>query len=287
MQLNPGRFNAHLQKMGQTFLWRRAYACPCRTASSGAARQDCPRCSGKGQIWADPIKCVAGVAGQKTQVQWAQFGIFMNGDVVVSIPENSAMYEMGQFDRAVMENSSDRFSLQLTRGRDRLNGPVTTIDRVFWLNQANDIIEGGIPAISSEGQLTWTTGAPPPGQQYSVSGTRLSEYFCWGPLPSDRNMHHGARLPRGTSSIRFVQPLAASHRFAECLLRKRLHFFNHAFDNPQSWLCWDDPTALPFLHDAECDVATPALFAIRRWRSESVHAGVMILPFSVEFHAGG
>lgn len=198
MQLNPGAFNAFLAGIGQQVKWRRSYACPCITKNSGAAKPNCPLCSGKGRIWDAAVDGVVGIAGQKTQLQWAQFGMWENGDAVLTVPENSPVYNAGQFDRIQMMNSTDPFSLSLTRGQnDKLRMPVEAVNRVFWLNPAGTaIVEGGLPTVAADGTLTWAAGEPPPGVTYSINGTRYSEYFIFQNYLSDRNEHSGARLPK-------------------------------------------------------------------------------------------
>lgn len=207
MRLNPAAFNAHLNFIGQRFTWRKADRCPCRNPHSGAAKPGCPQCGGKGVLWAAAVPTVAGMAGQGVQRQWAQFGQWQNGDAVVTIPSDSPMYAMGEFDRAVMLDSTDYFSLQLTRGdsQERIHEPVEKVARVFWLDGAGALVEGAVfPAIGADGTLTWPAdGAPPLGTTYTIGGTRYSEYFCWGPFPSDRNEHSGARLPKRVVLRRF------------------------------------------------------------------------------------
>lgn len=196
MRFSPAKFNRHLDHIGQTFSWRKASTCPCVNPLSGAARPGCPHCDGKRIIWAAAVDGKAGVAGQKTQREWAQFGLYQGGDVVLTIQESSPLYAMGQFDRVVMLNSTDSFSLPLVRGQnDRIQGQVQQITRVFWID-GDDIVDGPLPDLTTGGVLSWTIGGPPAGQQYTVDGIRNSEYFCFGPYPSDRMMHHGARLPR-------------------------------------------------------------------------------------------
>jgi hypothetical protein len=138
------------------------------------------------------------VASQATVKKYAQFGLWQSGDALFSIPENSAMYNAGRFDRMTMLNSTDRFDLGLVRGsNDKVLLPVEKFERVFWLDiDGFAIIEGGLPTVDLNGVLTWAAGEPPAGRQYSISGTRYSEYFVWEQLPSDRGEHHGARLPR-------------------------------------------------------------------------------------------
>lgn len=198
MRLSPAAFNRHLDHMGQKVFWRKAFACPCRNPNSGAADARCPHCGGKGQMWSAGADGVVGITGSKTQREWAQFGTYESGDSVVSIPENSPLYQMGQFDRVALLNASEQFSLPLVHGAptERLAGRIEAVSRVFWLDDKKEIVEGGIPVVDESGALSWAIGAPPAGRQYTVSGSRYLEYFVFGPFPSNRNMHQGARLPR-------------------------------------------------------------------------------------------
>lgn len=197
MQLQPSAFNAFLAGIGQGYTWRKSYACPCVNPISGAAKKNCPHCSGRGRIWDAGKPGVAGMAGSKTQREWAQFGVWESGDVVVTIPENTPIYEIGQYDRMTATNSTEQFSMPLIRGEnDRLHFQAQEISRVFWINDAGAIVDGGIPAVSATGVLSWSSGEPPDGQQYSINGKRFLEYYCWGQFPSNRNEHQGARLPK-------------------------------------------------------------------------------------------
>ena len=198
MRLSPGKFNTHLAKLGQNFSWRRAYACPCISPHSNAAKATCPLCKGKGRMWSTAVSGVAGIAGQAIQTAWAQFGTAESGDVVLTIPSDSPLYPMGQFDRVVMSDSSQPFSIVLTRGmNDVMRYPVVNIDRVYWLNPAGTaVVEGGIPTASSAGVLTWVSGEPPVGTQYNITGRQRPEFFAYQDFPRDRAHHSGAPLPR-------------------------------------------------------------------------------------------
>jgi hypothetical protein len=207
MRLNPKAFDAWLGgNIGQSFLWRKAYRCPCVNLNSGAATPGCPQCGGKSWLWtATATPGSAGMSGQQIQMRWAQMGLWEDGDAVVTIHESSPLYEMGQFDRVTMLNSTDYFSLPLVHGgsEEKLFEPIEKITRVFWLDVNKNIVEGGIPMVNSDGTLTWSSGAPPSGTTYSITGTRYSQYFCWGRYPSDRNEHFGARLPKRVVLRRF------------------------------------------------------------------------------------
>lgn len=199
--LNPAAFDAFLGgNIGQNFTWSKGYRCPCFNQQSGAASPTCAVCAGAGVIWDKPLPAPAGVANQKVQREWANFGQWANGDVVVTIPQMSALYNAGEFDRVTMLNATENFSINLTRGTalERIHKQVTKFLRVFWLDANQNIVEGqAVPTIGPKGVLTWpNTGAPPAGAKYSINGTALVEYFVWGNFPQNRNEHFGERLPK-------------------------------------------------------------------------------------------
>jgi hypothetical protein len=146
------------------------------------------------------------MAAQQIQLRWAQFGQWQDGDAVVTIPENSPLYNAGQFDRVVMLNATSYFSLPLTRGdpQEKIHEPVEKITRVFWLANGALVEGAAFPTVNADGSLTWPgIGAPPIGSQYTIGGTKFGEYFVWGPYPSNRNEHLGARLPKRVVLRRF------------------------------------------------------------------------------------
>lgn len=198
MYLNPAKFNAHIRHMGQDVSWRKAYVCPCKSADSGASDPKCPNCAGKGQLWNAAAVGVVGVTGSKVQKEWAQFGNYESGDTVVTIGSDSPLYRMGQFDRVTLLNAPEEFSVALIHGAntERLIGKIVSVDRVFWLNEQKAIVEGGTPTVDEDGRLAWATGEPAVGAQFTISGVKLQEFFCWGQFPSNRNEHQGALLPK-------------------------------------------------------------------------------------------
>lgn len=201
MRFSRTAFNRHLNNIGQRVLWRASYACPCVNRNSGAPDPKCPLCTGVGRVWDGAVETVVGVASQKTQERWAKLGMYEVGDMVLSIPENSPMWDRGgQFDRVTSLNGLDGFSEVLTRGApsEKLRFQVNTITRVFWRNPQDPrlMVEGGIPTVDEQGRLTWSANEPPPGVTYSITGDRFSEYFMIDGFPSDRNQHSGMRLPK-------------------------------------------------------------------------------------------
>jgi hypothetical protein len=210
MRLNPSAFNAFLSgNIGQDVLWRPNTMCPCVNPASGAANKKCPRCAGKGRLWSTGVPAKVGVQRQAINEKRAQAFNWEMGDAMLSVDESSPMYDAGQFDRITMLNSIDRFSLVLTRGAptERLYMQVVSVDRVYWYTGpggTGSLVDGGAPTIDpADGSLTWGVGAPPAGAQYSITGTRYSEYFVYLDLPSDRNEHFGARLPKRIICKRF------------------------------------------------------------------------------------
>lgn len=204
MRLNPTRFNAFLNNLGQHVTWQQAFACPCTNPYSGAAQASCPVCNGQGRAWNAPVAALVALAGQKVQRAWAQFGVYESGDVVVTIPSDSPVYAIGAFDRVIFQDSSTPFSLVLKRGeQDVLKFPVVSISRVFWLDAAGAVMDGGIPSVNADGSLTWSAGEPPAGQQYSISGRKRPEYYAFNDFPQDRQHHQGEDLPRRLVLRRF------------------------------------------------------------------------------------
>lgn len=194
--LSASRFNAMLNRMGQLIAWRRANDCPCRDPYSGAADTHCPNCSGKGVIWEAPVNGKAAVAGQKVQQNWAKMGEYQSGDQVLVLPSDSPLYELGKFDRLTMLQSSTPFStVRLHDGSDRLTFEVASVSRVFWLD-SNNVVDGGIPTVDADGLLTWASGEPPAGVQYTVTGRKRPEYYIFTEIPQDRAHYSGEQLPR-------------------------------------------------------------------------------------------
>lgn len=204
MQLDPASFNAFLGQIGQDFSWRKAYVCPCVSPATNAPSLTCPYCSGKGFMWNDAITGVAGVPSQKVQREFAKMGQWETGDMMLSVPSDSPLYDMGERDRVQMLNGDDPFSINLRHGfNDKLPWPIKVIGRVFWITNTG-IVEGSIPAQQTDGSLVFgSTGAPPSGAYYSVSGKKYSEYFVFRDFPSDRGHHHGKKLPLKVQLRRF------------------------------------------------------------------------------------
>ncbi|NPT44347.1 hypothetical protein GNZ12_24155 [Paraburkholderia sp. 1N] len=205
MQFSPQAFNQFLGpngNIGQQYAWYQSFACPCVDPHSGAANPSCPLCIGRGRQYAAPVNGVAGIAGQRAQREWAQFGVYEQGDLVITIPSASPVYAMGQFDRVTALNTQQVFSLVLTSG-DPLERLWTTtsvigVTRVFWLTpDGTAVVEGGIPTVNADGTLAWPNGGEPPaGAQYTITGTKMLDYYAFGMFPTNRNFQQGLALPR-------------------------------------------------------------------------------------------
>jgi hypothetical protein len=160
--------------------------------------------AGVGVIWDGPVDAMVALAGQKVQRGWAQFGFYEQGDVVLTLQSDSPAYDMGERDRVVFVQSSMPFSVVRTNtGAQKLEFPVATIESVLWLDGAGVRVDGALPAVAADGTLTWASGAPPADTQYSITGRKRPEYFCWGDFPQDRAHHGGLPLPRRVVLRRF------------------------------------------------------------------------------------
>lgn len=203
MQLDPNAFNGLLNFLGQMFAWRKAFVCPCVSPSTNAPQPSCLHCHGKGFLWTAAVQGTAGVPSQKVQREFAKLGQWESGDMMLTIGSDSPLYVMGERDRVTMLNGSDPFSINLRKGtNDKLPWTAIQIDRVFWIDGAS-LVEGGIPTQQADGSLVFTTGAPPAGIAYSVTGTKYSEYFVFQDFATDRGHHFGAKLPIKVQLRRF------------------------------------------------------------------------------------
>lgn len=200
MRLNPAAFDRHLAHMGQKLRWRRSYACACVNPDSGAPDPKHTLCYGKGRLWDPYIDTVAGVVSQDAKAEWVQMGMWESGDMILSVQQASVMWNAGQFDRVLMLDSTDVFTQPMKRGapNERLLFTANSFIRVFWLDPTTrQAIEGALPVVDQHGHLSWPSGGGPPmGTTYSLTGQKFDEYFIFGPFPSDRNQHQGARLPK-------------------------------------------------------------------------------------------
>jgi len=141
MQLSPGHFNRFLSGIGQDTLWRKSDACPCISPHSGAANPACPHCSGKGRIWQAAVSGRVGVSSMHAKRQYAVFGIFEAGDLLLTLPSDSPLYAMGQFDQVRLTGATQPFSVILEKGvRDDLQFHPESIARVFRIS-GTEIVE--------------------------------------------------------------------------------------------------------------------------------------------------
>jgi hypothetical protein len=206
MDLNVDDLNDMLLDASQEFLWRQGFLCPCRTTDSGMAALGCPQCASKGVIWGDPVPAWAAAAGMKATRQWAAFGMWMEGDMVLAIPSDSPFYECGEKDRVLMTGSSEPFKKVLTRGRDMGLFTTLSVERVYWLtSDLKTRIEGSIPPVDANGAFSFDglPVAPEPGQQYSITGRLRPEFYIFQDLPQDREHFRGLKLPRKVVLRRF------------------------------------------------------------------------------------
>lgn len=204
MDFSPDALNAHVKSMGHDFGWRRAYACPCVSASSGAARDDCINCDGKGVIWQPEKDCRLGFTNQSAQKAMRDFGAFEMGDALLTLPSDEPCYAAGRYDRFRNKNSTHSFSFNLKAGlNDRLRFTISRFERVFWLDADQNIVEGALPEVDDLGVLSWPASpSPAPGVTFSLSGERYDEFYAFLDLPATRNVGIMG-LPRKLAVRRF------------------------------------------------------------------------------------
>lgn len=207
MRFNATHFDRHLANIGQQVLWRRSWACACVNPDTGSPDPKHVLCRGKGRLWNAPIETKAGVPSASTYAKLIAAGLWDSGDMALTIPRLSPMWESaGRFDRVAMLNSTDVFSLPLRRGApsERLLFQPVTITRIFSLDKTSGAaIEWGVPEVDADGVITWGADAPLPGVSYSMTGTKHPEYYIFDNYPSNRNEHSGMQLPKKVQLRRF------------------------------------------------------------------------------------
>ncbi len=206
MRLTPAHFNRFLAHIGQDLAWRPSSACPCVQPYSGSPDPGCLHCDGKGRIWDDPIACSAGIVSRDILRQAAPMAMLDAGDVMLVIPSDSPAYGIGEYDRVAMTDRTEPFSLNLIAGSNALRFQPVSIDRITWLDDEAEIVNGTLPTGWANGVLTWPALAattPPAGMTVAITGRRHPEYFCWLTLALDRPHHAGAALPRRVVLRRF------------------------------------------------------------------------------------
>ena len=201
MRLSPQRFNQQLADQGQRMLWQRARVCPCRESHSGGAKEDCPICDGRGTFWDKGIPTRAGVVGAKILREFAAFGAWEDGDVMVSIPSNTPMWNAGENDRVVFADGHQPFQVVMRHNSTaKLRFPLLRIERCFWLGpNGSTVLECTAPRVDPDtGALSWLdlTQAPDPGAQFTIAGQRRPEYFLWRYIPVSRAHYNGLDFPK-------------------------------------------------------------------------------------------
>lgn len=204
MELLASDFNELLAGIGQRCEWRRSFACPCgsNASGSGAADKTCPHCTGFGHLWEDPIESVVGKTGSDVRKKWAQFGQYDDGDTVVTIGSDQAAYGIAAFDRVLMLDQTEPFSMKLVPGvNTRITFPILSVEKVLVIGADGSLKSLGLPDVNQLGQLVWPTGKPL--TAYSITGRRPVEFYAWTNQPFDRPHELGEPLPRRIVLRRF------------------------------------------------------------------------------------
>lgn len=206
MHLSPPDFNRLLADMGQRIQWRPSAVCPCISPHSGAADPQCAHCAGKGRRWGGAQASVVGIVSREIVRQYAPMMVIDAGDVMLVIPSDQSAYGLGEYDRVILTDRTEPFSLNVVAGvSDVLRFLPVSLIGATWLDADQALVTGQPPAVGEDGTLTWPDpdAAPTTGAAYALSGRRHPEYFCYLSLPLDRPHHRGAALPRRVVLRRF------------------------------------------------------------------------------------
>lgn len=204
MKLSPAAFNTFLAGLAQGLAWQPSTVCPCVSRHSGAAKPDCPYCDGKGRRWGTAVASSAGIVSREIARKFAPMAILDTGDVMLVIPSDVEVYAIGEFDRVILTDRTEPFSLNVVAGvNDQLRWTPSAIDAVSWIGADGVMVDGPAPDDWDDDAPVWEAGGPAHGTTYAITGRRNPEYYCWLTLPLDRPHHGGAALPRRVVLRRF------------------------------------------------------------------------------------
>ena len=209
MRLQPAAFNRLIGHLGQACLWSRAELCPCRDTYSGAAEPNCPACSGRGVFWRGAVRATTGLTSMRVAREWQHFGMWESGDVVLSVPSDSPLYDAGENDRVALVNSTEPYTSTFVRGAEDERWPayLTEVEAVT-VRQGEGVASRAVPVLPADRSApfrpAWPeAGGPAEGEQYAIRGRRHPVFFVFKSLPQDRAHHSGATLPRKIAARRF------------------------------------------------------------------------------------
>lgn len=195
---NVDSLNNMLSNLGQTAQWQQAQLCPCRSASSGGADVKDPICGGTGYVWLDAMACKIAVEGMNTSREFGMTNEWEKGDLVATLPSDSAAYQAGEFDRLTLTQSSLRLNHILVRGNNdklRYRSPIAIAQLFAIIGGVKTVLAPTVDYTLSGNTIVWNSSTLPVGERYSVIYTAHPEYYVYKELVMDRP-HGGKSLPR-------------------------------------------------------------------------------------------
>ena len=198
MGFNVNQLDQMLNNLGQDATWELAEVCPCKSTRTGGANVTCQVCNGNGLVWNVAIQCRVALEAMSSQREFAMLGMWEKGDIMISLPTDSAAYGAGEWDRFTLLNSTLRIDQVLMKGtNDTLKYSAIVSIESLWAIVAGmrtDFTQG-IHFTLNGNVITWLGTPIPIGTQYSVLYVTHPQYFCYRDLVMDRQ-HGSQNLPR-------------------------------------------------------------------------------------------
>jgi len=151
-----------------------------------------------GIFWESPsVPCICALSGVKAKRQWAEFGQWENGDLLIVCPSDSPSFSAGWGDRFTLADTTESFSTVVVRtGTESVNFYNPVFDAAVYLDGNRNRVSLDPPNLV-DGVLIWPSGAPPSGVRYTLTGRGGPEYYVFNEIPMSRTHHGGsADLPR-------------------------------------------------------------------------------------------
>lgn len=205
-------FHSH----GKRVLWYRALPCPCRNTETGTYSRNCALlstlCNGNFLYELQTLPDTARVHfyGAKKQVEDAQLGLILKGELMAEAMPDEVPFERG--DKLVVLDWLYEFREARTRGETALDAITQTFPAV--VDYVGAVLNGGFVRVANEaytvdydafgkGSIRWLSDALPPGTNYTtvyryhptvwVDGSSLSSSApSYYPGPPGRDGTEGA-----------------------------------------------------------------------------------------------
>lgn len=192
---NIDRLNSFIKTRGETLTFYQGRSCDC--ARFGHPQSSCVYCQGTGFVVGAGVEVVFLVTGVKSHLKFIEAGILEAGDLILTIPTDSAYLEVVKpGDRLKLNLRRETREEVLARGEDTKDVlREAHVVSVGSITQGATTYEAEDDYEVSGNEITWVGSAPAAGSKYTVNYKYNPVYVVFNELPFTRTSK-GTLLPR-------------------------------------------------------------------------------------------